>query len=75
MNYARPIQTAGHNRVERQIEFFTDNLLVRVHFIIEMIWWTGLASWELEFSFPGRDMGDEGLGIVLDSLSTSNPQA
>jgi len=27
-------------------EFFIDNLLVRVHFIIEMIWWTGLAPWE-----------------------------
>ena len=24
-------------------EFFIDNLLVRIHFIIEMIWWTGLA--------------------------------
>ena len=28
-------------------------LLVRIHFIIEMIRWTGLASWEFEFSFPG----------------------
>ena len=24
-------------------------LLVRIHFIIEMIWWTGLAPWEFEF--------------------------
>ena len=24
-------------------EFFIDNLLVRIHFIIVMIWWTGLA--------------------------------
>jgi hypothetical protein len=38
-------------RIER--EFFIDNLLVRIHFIIEMIWWTGLAPWEFEFSFPG----------------------
>jgi len=30
-----------------------DNLLVRIHFIIEMISWTGLASWEFEFPFPG----------------------
>jgi len=30
-------------------EFFIDNLLVRIHFIVEMILWTGLAS----FSFPG----------------------
>jgi len=30
----------------REKEFFIDNLLVRLHFIIEMIWWTGLAPWE-----------------------------
>jgi len=34
-------------------ELFIDNLLVRIHFIIEMIWWTGLAPWEFEFPFPG----------------------
>ena len=34
-------------------EFFIDNLLVRILFIIEMIWWTGLAPWEFEFPFPG----------------------
>ena len=34
-------------------EFFIDNLLVRIHFIIEMIRWTGLASWKFEFAFPG----------------------
>ena len=34
-------------------EFFIDNLLVRVHFIIVMIRWTGLAPWEFEFPFPG----------------------
>ena len=33
--------------------FFIDDLLVRMHSVIEMIWWTGLAPWELEFSFPG----------------------
>jgi len=37
----------------REREFFTDNLLVRIHFIIEMIRWTGLAPWEFEFPFPG----------------------
>ena len=37
--------------VER--EFFIDNLLVRIHFIIEMIRWTGLAPWQFEFPFPG----------------------
>ena len=27
--------------VSTQREFFSDNLLVRIHFIIETIWWTG----------------------------------
>ena len=27
-------------------EIFIDNLLVRIHCIIGMIWWTGLAPWE-----------------------------
>jgi len=31
-------------------EFFIDNLLVRIHFIIVMIWWTGLAPWEFRGS-------------------------
>ena len=34
-------------------ESFVDNLLGRIHFIIEMIWWTDLAPWEFEFPFPG----------------------
>ena len=34
-------------------EFCIDNLLVRIHFIIVMIRWTGLAPWEFEFPFPG----------------------
>ena len=33
----------------RDGEFFMDNLLVRIHFIIVMISWTGLAPWEFEF--------------------------
>ena len=34
-------------------EFFIDNLLVRIHFIIVRIRWNGLAPWEFEFPFPG----------------------
>ena len=34
-------------------DFFIDNLLVRIHYIIVMIKWTGLAPWEFEFPFPG----------------------
>ena len=30
----------------RERDFFIDNLLVRIHFIIVMIKWTGLAPWE-----------------------------
>ena len=32
-------------------EFVIDNLLVRSHFIIVMIRWTGLAPWETRLSF------------------------
>ena len=38
---------------EAERELFIDNLLVRIHFIIVMIRWTGLAPWEFEFLFPG----------------------
>ena len=34
-------------------ELFIDNLLVRIHFIIVTIKWTGLAPWEFEFPFLG----------------------
>jgi len=37
----------------REREFFIDNLLVRIHLIIVMIRWTGLAPWEFEFPFSG----------------------
>ena len=37
----------------RERDFFIDNLLVRIHFIIVMIRWTGLAPWEFVFTFPG----------------------
>ena len=40
------------HQVERDC-YFIDNLLVRVHFIIVMIRWTGLATWESELHFPG----------------------
>jgi hypothetical protein len=36
----------------RERDFFIDNLLVRIHVIIVMIWWTGLAPWEFEYPFP-----------------------
>jgi len=42
----------GRLGIALEKEFFIDNLLVRIHFIIEMIWRTGLAPWEFEFTFP-----------------------
>jgi len=39
----------SQQRAER--EFLVDNLLVRFHFMVVMIGWTGLAPWE--FPFPG----------------------
>ena len=35
-------------------EFVIDNILVRIRIIIEVIWWTGLAPWEVEFPSPGN---------------------
>jgi hypothetical protein len=41
-NAVRNLQfTRDGQALER--DFFIDNLLVRLHFIVEMIWWTGLA--------------------------------
>jgi len=53
-----------------QREFFIDNLLVRMNFIIVMIRWTGLAPWEFEFPFPGSFTSTflghrvQGVGVV-----------
>ena len=38
---------------EAQRVFIIGNLLVQIHFIIDMTWWTGLAPREFEFPFPG----------------------
>jgi hypothetical protein len=38
---------------QRERDLVTDNLQVRMHYIIEMIWWAGLAPWEFELPFPG----------------------
>jgi len=48
-------------------EFFIDNLLVRIHFFIVMIRWTGLAPWEFEFPFPGSLASTFLGGIVMFS--------
>ena len=48
-----PLQRGEFASASRERELFVDNLLVRIHFIIVMIRWTGLAPWEFEFPFPG----------------------
>ena len=50
----------------RASEFFIDNLLVRIHSIIGMIWWTGLAPLEFEFPFP-----DSITSTILEHESTN----
>jgi len=43
---SRPLQPMLLDRHLRRREFLIDNLLVRIHFIIVMIRWTGLAPWD-----------------------------
>jgi len=50
---ARSFEQEMHVHVSGEREFFIDNLLARIHFIIVMIRWTGLSPWEFEFPFPG----------------------
>ena len=50
---AKSPEVANTARTCSQREFFNDNLLIRIHFIIVMIRWTGLAPWEFEFPVPG----------------------
>ena len=47
-----------------------DNLLVRIHFIIVMIRWTGLAPWEFEFPFPGSLTSTFLVPVVTLSVAT-----
>jgi len=58
----------------REREFFIDNLLVRIHVIIVMIGWTGLAPWEFQaFSWmllPARARSSSSL--LLSSLELSD---
>ena len=48
-----PPGSRAEARPDREREFFIDNLLVQIHFIIETIWWPGLAPREFEFPFSG----------------------
>ena len=48
----RGVLQVAHQPLQER-DFFIDKLLVRIHFIVVMIGWTGLAPWEFEFPFPG----------------------
>jgi len=50
---AQHLPSPGKRQRGDDREFFIDNLMVRIHFIIVMIRWTGLAPSEFEFPFPG----------------------
>ena len=54
----------------REREFCIDNLLVRTHFIINMIWWTGLAPRKFELLFLGSLISTF-LGLFLLLLSAA----
>ena len=43
LKYIREASSVGDPTGVQERDFFIDNLLVRVHLIIEMIGWTGLA--------------------------------
>ena len=44
---------SGQTGPPQERQFFIDNLLVRIHFIIVVMRSNGLAPWEFEFPFPG----------------------
>ena len=50
-NTVQPISTLGavSPRGGQERDFFSDNLLVRIHFVAVMSRWTDLAPWEFKF--------------------------
>ena len=53
MQYAHVDAQIKDSSQTRERELFIDNLLVRIHIVIEMIRLTGLAPWEFEDPFSG----------------------
>jgi hypothetical protein len=49
--------------VAEEKECFIDNLIARIHYIIVMIGFTGLALWKFEFPFPPFYAVEEGENI------------
>ena len=46
-----------HRVARGEREFIIGNLLVRIHFIVETTWRTGLAPWQCEFPFLSTFQG------------------
>jgi len=78
--YRRNIVAHGNGSRER--EFFIDDLLVRIHFIIVMIRWTGLAPWEFGFQwielptfgmFRGKDSQNDSLRCKFAMRRAAHP--
>ena len=42
----------AERRAAEERDSLIDSLLVHMHSISEMTWWTGLAPWDVEFPFP-----------------------
>ena len=59
----------------KERESFVHNLLVRIHFIIKMVRWTGLAPWEFEFPFPGSLVSTFLVALPLGTLTFQNAVA
>ena len=80
-NSGSRVSGLGSRTVRTEKELFTDNLLVLIHFIVEMIRWTGLAPWESEFLFfrqpciylPCFRAGTCGPSGQMHSHTTSSP--
>ena len=53
-------------------EFLIGHLLVRIHFIIEMTWWTGLAPWEFEAPQPEARNLEPRFLAEMEKLKRSN---
>ena len=62
---------------QKEREFFIDNLLVWIYFVIVMIRWTGLAPLEFEFPFLGSLVSAFLVGCTHTSHTSqvSTPQA
>ena len=69
-------QPEGFGMGMEEREFFVDIRLFRIHLIIVMMRWTGLAPWEFEFSLPGSltctFLGGGNLPLSSD-LGTNKP--